>query len=140
MKLELYTIQNKIEQHFGFKINVKSRRRNFVDARRLYFRLAREFTQQSLFIIGKTMDRDHATALFAVRTCKDICKVDRNFNAKYLTLKKELEILEKETHKKNLFSVPKFIHPGRFRYDKIKSISKIFNKRGHSAKQCYELH
>jgi len=134
MRLELYTIQMVVEDYFGFRINVKSRRRHLVDARRLYFRLAREFTTHGLYRLGASMGRDHATALFAIRTCKDICKVDKDFNAKYLTLRKKLEIKNSERYKKNLFVAPRYVHPGRFRYGQNKSIREIFNKRGQATK------
>ena len=140
MRLDLLTIQMEVEKHFGFRINVKSRRRNIVDARRLYFRLAREFTTHGLYRLGASMDRDHATALFAIRTCKDICAVDKEFNAKYLTLRRKLEIKNSEKYKKNLFVTPRVVHPGRFRYGKTKSISKVFNQRGYITKQRNELH
>ena len=140
MRLELYMIQNVVEDHFGFKINVKSRRRNLVDARRLYFRLAREFTTHGLYKLGASMGRDHATALFAINSCKDICAIDKEFNAKYLNLRRKLEIKNSERYKKNLFVTPRYIHPGRFRYGQNKSIRQIFNQRGQATKQRYKLY
>ena len=133
MRVELAIIQKTVEDYFGFQINKKSRQRHLVDARRIYFRLAREFTNYGLVRIGKSMDKDHATALFMIRTCKDICKVDKEYRAKYLTLRKKLEVINSKAYRKNIFIAPRRVHPGRFLklgYGKTKSIREIFNQRG----------
>ena len=143
MRIELATIQMVVEQHFGYGINVRSRKRHLVDARRLYFRLAREFTNYSLHRLGKSMDLDHATVLFAINSCKDICKVDIEYKGKYLTLRRKLEQINSLKFKKTLYEKPRVLHPGRFRklgYGKAKPIREIFDQRGQATKQRNELY
>lgn len=127
--MELQIIKTIVENYFGYPLNQKSRMRHIVDARRIYYRLCREFTNRSLFIIGKTMDRDHATALHGVRSCIDLCRTDKDFNNKYLILFKKVQDMRLNNWALKRYELPKAIHPGRFRYGDKKSIREIFNKR-----------
>jgi len=143
MKLDLIIIKKATDDFFGFNISKKSREAHLVDARRLYFRLARELTNLSLVRIARSMDKNHATAIHMIRTCKDICEVDKEFNAKYLTLREKLENLKNQEYKKTIFNTPRKIHPGRFKklgYGKTKSFREIFNKGGQAPKQRNEIY
>jgi len=138
--MELQQIQRKVENHFGFFINVRSRKRHLVDARKIYFGLCREFTKKSLSEIGRSMERDHASALHNIRSCKDLFQTDPEFKRNYIILFKEVNQLKSNDWKTPKAIIPKFIHPGYLRYANKKSIRKIFNKRGQAPKQRYELY
>ena len=142
-KVDLQTIKINVERYFGFNINVRCRERHIVDARKMYFSLCRDFTKSSLILIGRSMDRDHATALHNIRSCKDLRKTDPEFNEKYIALYRRLSMLKSDSWKFKAYNAPKVIHPGRFLklgYGKTKSISKVFNQRGYTPKQRYELY
>src|SRR6056300_1041466 len=138
--MELQQIQRKVENHFGFFINVKSRKRHLVDARKMYFALCREFTKKSLTEIGRSLEMDHSSVLHNSKSCKDLIKTDIEFAKHYITLFNQVSLLKSNDWKIPKARVPKHIHPGYLRYADKKSIRKIFNKRGPTSKQRYELH
>lgn len=138
--MELQQIKRKVENHFGFFINVRSRKRHIVDARKIYFGLCREFTKKSLAEIGRSMERDHASALHNIRSCKDLFQTDPEFKRNYIILFREVSQLRYNQWKIPKAAIPKFIHPGYLRYADKKSIRKVFNKRGQASKQRYELY
>lgn len=135
--MELQSIKLTVEEYFGCFINVKSRRRYIVDARKIYFGLCREFTKYSLATLGQSMDRDHATALHNIRSCMNLIETDKDFRDKYIALYKRVSKLKRNQWIPERVIIPSVIHPGRFRYGQIKSIRKIFNKRGQATKQRY---
>lgn len=57
----------------------RTRLREFVDARQLYCYIMREKFGLSLSKIGKTINRDHATAIHSVKTHKNKCDVMREY-------------------------------------------------------------
>ena len=132
--MELQQIQRKVENYFGFFINVRSRKRHFVDARKIYFGLCREFTKKSLTEIGRSMERDHASALHNIRSCKDLLFTDPEFKRNYIILFREVNRLRLNKWKPKTFIIPKTIHPGFLRYADKKSIREVFNKRGPTSK------
>ena len=142
-KLDLQLIKLTVERYFGFTLNVRSRERNIVDARKIYFGLSREFTKSSLSLIGRSMDRDHATALHNIRSCNDLRKTDPEFNEKYIALYRRLSMFKSDSWKFKAYNVPKVIHQGRFiklGYGKTKSLRKVFNQGGQTPKQRNELY
>ena len=80
------------------------------------------------------MNRNHATALYNVRSCKDLIKTDKEFKNKYLILFKTLNSLESDNYKYKRINIPRVIHPGFLRYADKKSIRKVFNKGGQAPK------
>ena len=142
-KLDLQLIKLTVETYFGCTLNVRSRERHIVDARKIYFSLCREFTKSSLMLIGRSMNRDHATAMHNIKSCNDLRKTDPEFNEKYIALYKRLSMFKSDSWKFKPYNAPKVIHPGRFRnlgYGKTKPIRKVFNQRGPTPKQRYELY
>tara|TARA_B110000285_G_scaffold222804_1_gene277434 strand:- start:2 stop:388 length:387 start_codon:yes stop_codon:yes gene_type:complete len=128
--MELQQIKLIVERHFEVNIDVKSRRRHLVDARKIYFGLCRDFTKYGLLKMAQTLHRDHATALHNIRSCKDLRKTDPEFNRIYIILYKKVSLLELNDWKPKPIIIPKIIHPLKLRYADKKSIRKIFNKRG----------
>ena len=64
MKKGLDKIKKAVELEFGIKdLAVKDRDRCIVYSRSVYVRLCREFTSYSYSEIGKSMNRDHSTAI-----------------------------------------------------------------------------
>ena len=133
-------IKTKVENHFGFFINVRSRKRHLVDARKIYFGLCREFTKKSLTEIGRSMERDHASALHNIRSCKDLFQTDPEFKRNYIILFREVNLLRLDKWKIPKAEIPQFIHPGYLIYADKKSIRKVFNKRRPTPKQRYKLY
>ena len=128
--MKLDEIQNIVEEYFKMKIDIRSRRRNLVDARKIYFMLCKKFTKNSLASLGASLNgRDHATALYNINSGKNLIETDRNFNYHYRNLYNRVKkhcIPELKIEK---IIIPKIMHPGRLRYGKEKSLHKFLNKR-----------
>ena len=63
----LYVIKNETEKITGIEdISSKSRAREYVFARFLYIKAAREFTDYAMSAIGGGIDRDHATVMHSL--------------------------------------------------------------------------
>ena len=65
--MELEQIKNIIDKVVGFDIATKKRQIEYVDARRIFYKIARTKTKHSFSSIGKCLNRDHATALHGVK-------------------------------------------------------------------------
>jgi len=89
-------IKNLVEDYYKLKIDSKTRQRKYVEARAIYYKLLRENSRMSLQAIGKTMNRDHATALHSIRQIKDWLEYDKqlrqDFNIINDRLQKVIEV------------------------------------------------
>lgn len=84
--MSLQIIKEVVEQYYELDITTNTRKREFVEARGMYFYLSRQYTRVSLSSIGKTVKRDHSTVLHFERTVKDWIGFDPQ-------LKKDYEII-----------------------------------------------
>ena len=80
------TIKQIVENYFKIKLDSKTRIRQYVEARAIYYKLLRENTRMSLAAIGKTTSRDHATALHSIRKIEDWLQFDKQLRQDYNTL------------------------------------------------------
>ena len=86
----LYVIKHETEKITGIEdISSKSRAREYVFARYLYIRAAREFTDHSMATIGGGIDRDHATVMHSLVNLE----WDFNYNTHLQTQYDELSII-----------------------------------------------
>lgn len=135
-----------IRKVFGVNIDVNTRKRVFVDARRIYAKILRE-QGFSFASIGYTLKKDHATIIHYLRyidhifvqdkalfdkyvKCKDILfnKVDENYtlvdDASYRRVYKELEQKIGELQEKYIN-----LHHRVEKYKRIESIIDLVNER-----------
>jgi len=71
-----------VEKYTGItkkQMDGKTRMRQICDARHIYFYMLYKYTKLTLHKIGQQCNRDHATALHAVKKIKGILEVDKNF-------------------------------------------------------------
>jgi|DEB0MinimDraft_10_1074344.scaffolds.fasta_scaffold00389_11 hypothetical protein len=124
-----------IETAHNVDLSDKSRRRHIVYLRFIYFKICREmFPGASLDSIGKSVNRNHATVIHALRNFDYVCIADEDFVANYNKTKKMIEdeknklqiILENSKKVYGILNVKK-IHPHLLRYAK-KPLRKILNK------------
>ena len=92
-KMNLTIIKNAVQSRFNIFLDVKSRRREHVYARAIYYKLAKDFTIEPLHAIGKEVNRNHATV---VNGLKIFVNIIDNFWEKeyfniYLDLKKHIK-------------------------------------------------
>tara|TARA_R110000803_G_scaffold33964_1_gene74288 strand:- start:263 stop:748 length:486 start_codon:yes stop_codon:yes gene_type:complete len=84
-------IKEIVENYFKIDIATKTRVRQYVEARAIYYKLLRDNTRMSLATIGKTMNRDHATALHSIRKIEDWLEYDRQLKQDYKTLNSRVQ-------------------------------------------------
>ena len=63
-----------VERETGLDLSLKSRKRHLVDARCVFFRLARDHTRHSLQDIGRFVSKDHATVLHGIRQFDNVIR------------------------------------------------------------------
>lgn len=79
----LIKIKKLVEADLGLDdISKKTRQRDYVFARFLYYKVARDISKSSLSSIGQVVNRDHATALYGISKFDDL--VDYNKDFRYL--------------------------------------------------------
>ena len=106
------TIKEIVENYFELSISRNTRKRQYVEARAIYFKLCREFTQLSLEQIGESVNRDHASVLHGVRSINTWVQVDKRMNNSMRILKNKIinyQIEKDETVELNESIVLKYI-------------------------------
>ena len=73
---EIYSVVCEI---FEIDIREKSRVRNYVDARTIYFSLCRELTPYSMTVIASFINRDHTTCVHGLKLFNDLMQTDKVF-------------------------------------------------------------
>ena len=90
------TIKQIVESYFEISISRNTRKRQYVEARAIYFKLCRIFTQLSLEQIGKSVNRDHASVLHGVKSINTWVQVDKRMNNNMRILKNKIINYQKE--------------------------------------------
>ena len=90
------TIKEIVENYFEISISRNTRKRQYVEARAIYFKLCRDFTQLSLEQIGKSVNRDHASVLHGCRSINTWVEVDKRINNNMRILKNKIVNYQKE--------------------------------------------
>ena len=109
MKIE--EILKLVELDVHAKLNTKSRKRELVYARAIYFKLARHFTLQSYDSIGKLVSRDHASVLHGI---KQFDNVISEYEMEYLKVYTDL----KRTIGKVVGNKDKYLNPDSYYKEK----------------------
>lgn len=65
-------------------IRLPTRKREYVDARRIAYKIFRTTKMYSYSKIGSLFDKDHATILFGVKTAENLLDVEPCFKENYL--------------------------------------------------------
>ena len=80
----LHLIKHETEKITGIKdIGSKTRSREYVFARYIYIRAAREFTDYPTILIGAAINRDHSTVVHALDKMDWDFKYDKDLQTKY---------------------------------------------------------
>lgn len=135
---DLNKIKNLVEHHTGLKLLPRDRHRPVVDARKIFFLLARKHTTKSLSVLGQFLKRDHATALHCINSAKNLlnAKNETVFRNNYYKLETEVLKVLGVKYNKTYYTVPRKLHPYYLRYAK-KPLRKILIQRGQTSKCCY---
>ncbi len=80
----IYTI---VCDHYLLDLTTQSNKREYVDARNMYYKLSREFINISLEKIGGLVNRNYATVLHGIKSCDDLMSYNKVSKENYLILK-----------------------------------------------------
>tara|TARA_R100000935_G_scaffold9489_1_gene19299 strand:- start:933 stop:1211 length:279 start_codon:yes stop_codon:yes gene_type:complete len=61
--MSIIEIKEAVENQLQIDLNSRLRDRRHADARALYYRLSKDLTTSTLYVIGKEVDRDHSSVL-----------------------------------------------------------------------------
>jgi len=84
-------VQQLVEDYYKLNIKSKTRRREFVEARNIYFKLLRDNTLMTTAAIGKTMKKDHTTVLHSCKRMNEWLCYDKKIQNDYNILNKRLK-------------------------------------------------
>lgn len=103
MKIErIRLIKERVEGLLNVDLSSRSRKRELVEARAVYFKLAQEKTDSTLATMAKLVDRDHATALHCINNVfPQLERYNINYYNMYLDLMEESCILAEVRNKVN---------------------------------------
>ncbi len=107
-KMNSKIIKKAVESTFDTKINVKTRKREVVYMRSIYYKLCKEFTFESLGKIGKQVNTHHATVIHGLKIFDTIIDNfwEKELFTVYLDIKKKLETkisLELKSYDSNVY-------------------------------------
>lgn len=115
----LYVIKHETEKITGIEdISSKSRAREYVFARFLYIKAAREFTDYAMSAIGGGIDRDHATVMHSLVNLQWDFEHNKDLQTKY----DELAIIL--TNKLNINAIDKLDQRIAELQDQLHTLSK----------------
>ena len=86
-------IKNLVEEEFNVQIIRKTRRREYVEARAMYYKLLLDKKNMTLTQIAKTLNKNHATVLNAKRRLRDWMETDSNIENIYRGLEKRVDAM-----------------------------------------------
>lgn len=97
--MNLNQIKDYVQDQTGLDLATKSRERDYVYARAIYFYLCREYTPLTTKKIGESLGKDHATVLHAIKNVipiilrheealANVCLNFRDENRSYIDIKK----------------------------------------------------
>lgn len=106
--MDIKMIKKVVTEATGIDLNDKKlnslRVSENVEARTMYFSLAREYTTLSLADIGKSIKprKDHATVLYSIRKAKDAIRFDKRFRQKLDNLRSKVEFLKTQVEESEI--------------------------------------
>ena len=133
------TIKEIVESYFEINISRTTRKRQYVEARAIYFKLCRDFTQLSLEQIGKSVNRDHASVLHGVKSINTWVQVDKRMNNSMRILKNKIinyQVETDETVELNESIVLKYLELK----DQVKNQQEIIDKLSSDLKEITDKH
>jgi len=88
MSVEL--IKNLVESEFELKLKRRTRKREYIEARAMYYMLLRNKSKMNVSAIAKTLDKNHATILHALKNLHNWMTYDTNIKSIYDSLEEKV--------------------------------------------------
>jgi L-cysteine desulfidase len=99
--MNLNQIKTFVENYTNLNISERSRKRDIVDARAIYFYLARKHTNHSMQVISKSLNMDHTSVIHSI---KNIAPVVLKINQSLANLCKNFKEIHSEALKNTTVS------------------------------------
>ena len=144
-KMTIEEVKGIVENYYNFNLSVRSRKREIVFARFIFYKLAYDFCKiRTLSKVGKSVKKDHATVIYGLKEFDNIMPYDKDFEKDYLNLKRicneySYNVQDIINKSKKIYGTIRVMHPMRI-YGKKESIRKILKQRRSPSKGSYELH
>lgn len=84
-------VKGLVEDYYQLKITSKTRKRKYVEARAIYYKLLRKNTRSSLHYIANTLGMNHATVIHGLNQLEDWIEYDKQLKTDYTILNRRLE-------------------------------------------------
>ena len=135
-------IKKLVIENTGIDIDNPVRKRPFVEARAIYYKLLREYTLLSLVEIGDYVKKNHATVIHGLKNLDSWCKSDINLKNRYLNIRTGLDILKENIELENADiekivdkyiklkqKASKLIESNKELLEQVKNITNKYNER-----------
>lgn len=92
-KMNSIAIRNAVNNAFNKRIQETTRRRDVVYPRAIYYKLAQDYSGESLVSIGKAVDKDHATVIHGLKLFENVINPlwEKDYHKKYLKLQEQMD-------------------------------------------------
>ena len=84
-------VKGLVEDYYQLRITSKTRKRKYVEARAIYYKLLRKNTRSSLHYIANTLGMNHATVIHGLNQLEDWLEYDKQLKTDYTILNRRLE-------------------------------------------------
>lgn len=123
-------IRDAVNNAFNKKIEEPTRRRDVVYPRAIYYKLAQEYSGESLVSIGNTVSKNHATVIHGLKLFENVINPlwEERYHLQYLKLKHQMNSRIRLRIKR--------LDPDRFYRDKYKTKLLQNKKMYNFTKQC----
>jgi len=87
-------IKRLIKMEYGYDVEAPTRKREFVEARAMYYTILKEFTNLTLDGIARTVNKNHATVLHSLKNFKYWRQQNKYLNLAYKNIIEKLNSLD----------------------------------------------
>lgn len=132
-------IKEIVDNYFEINLKRNTRKRQYVEARAVFYKLCREFTKLSLEEIGKQVNRDHASVLHGIRSLNNWIEYDNRIKNNLRILRNKVRHFEDE--KDNVIELDESIVLKYVQLkEQVKEQDEIINDLRNSLKDITEKH
>lgn len=90
----LNIIKKKIEEQYDIRLDKTIRKRNYVEARSIYFKIAKDNLNITFDKLGKSVNKNHATVIHSIKNLQDLMSWDNNLKNNYNKILSDLDLQE----------------------------------------------
>ena len=84
---DIERIKTICDNYFNIDISVKTRAREYADARKMYYKLSRDLLRKPVKKIASIVNVDHSTVIVGSQRLDELISIDKDIEENYLTLR-----------------------------------------------------